>query len=73
MRELLNRYEKGANNLSAAIEKEPAGDHRAWLQRVVEYVRKELTLATNMIEEKKPARDVYKVFDRIDQAFNRIK
>jgi len=70
--EILKIYERSADKLDEAILKECAGDHRQWLIRIVTQVRKELQLASNMIDEHRPPHEVNKIFERVDMVFNRV-
>lgn len=73
MKKILEMYRKAHNDLVTAKDREPNGDHRAWLERVCEAVHKELVLAAGMIDEGKDNEAIHRVFDRVDTAFNRIK
>ena len=69
MSETLEQYRKGYNDLIGALEKEPSGDHKAFLKAVLQRMHDEIIKASNLEDEGK---DATKVFDRIDLLFNRL-
>lgn len=70
MNQTLEHYRQQHNDLITALEKEPAGDNKARLHEVIRKMHDEIIRASNMIDEKRPQREIDRVFERIDKLFN---
>ena len=70
MNQTLEHYRQQHNDLITALEKEPAGDNKARLHEVIRKMHYEIIRASNMIDEKRPQREIDRVFERIDKIFN---